>query len=90
MLLLVVAFAYLTFIVGCFAADQDILTILNQQSAISTFISLLEQFTDLIDTLNGGSFSGKDCSWGHSAQILTVASPRTERSSDSSLRKRQP
>nr|KAK5435810.1 hypothetical protein LTR18_009812 [Exophiala xenobiotica] len=57
MLLPVVAFACLTIIVGCFAADQDILTILNQQSGISTFISLLEQFTDLIDTLNGGSFS---------------------------------
>ena len=90
MLSCVVALACLTFIVGCFAADQDILTILNQQSGISTFVSLLEQFPDLIDTLNGGSFSGKDCSWGRSAKILTVASPRTERSSDSNLRRCQP
>ncbi len=60
MLSCAVAFAFLSFIVGCFAADQDILTILNQQSGVSTFISLLEQFPDLVDTLNGGSFSGKD------------------------------
>ncbi|KIW18496.1 hypothetical protein PV08_02784 [Exophiala spinifera] len=43
--------------VGCFAADQDIITILNQQSGISTFTSLLKGFPSLIETLNGGTFS---------------------------------
>lgn len=50
-----------TLIVGCFAADQDIITILNQQSGISTFIGLLQGFPKLIDTLNGGTFSGNIC-----------------------------
>lgn len=52
-----VVLATLSLVAYCFAADQDVLTILQQQSGISTFIGLLEQFTDLIDLLNQGSFS---------------------------------
>jgi hypothetical protein len=45
--------------VGCLAADQDILTILAQQTGISDFVTLLSQNTDLVDILNQGSFSRK-------------------------------
>ncbi|ETN41438.1 uncharacterized protein HMPREF1541_03374 [Cyphellophora europaea CBS 101466] len=41
----------------CYCADQDVLTILNQQAGISTFISHLESYPDLIDTLNNGTFT---------------------------------
>ncbi|EXJ57505.1 hypothetical protein A1O7_07853 [Cladophialophora yegresii CBS 114405] len=51
-------FATFNVIACCFAADQDILTILKQQNDISTFITLLEQFDDLVDLLNQGTFSG--------------------------------
>ncbi|ETI25440.1 hypothetical protein G647_02213 [Cladophialophora carrionii CBS 160.54] len=50
-------FATLGVIACCLAADQDILTILKQQNDISTFIALLEQFDDLVDILNRGTFS---------------------------------
>ncbi|OCT47219.1 beta-Ig-H3/fasciclin [Cladophialophora carrionii] len=50
-------FATLSVIACCLAADQDILTILKQQNDISTFIALLEQFDDLVDILNQGTFS---------------------------------
>ncbi len=52
-----VAFATLSIVACCLAADQDILTILKQQSDISTFVGILEQFQDLIDILNQGTFS---------------------------------
>ncbi|OAP56428.1 hypothetical protein AYL99_09607 [Fonsecaea erecta] len=52
-----VALATLGLVCYCFAADQDILTILGQQSGISTFVGLLEQFTDLVNILNQGTFS---------------------------------
>lgn len=42
----------------CYAADQDILTILGQQTGISTFIKHLEAFPDLVQTLNNGTFTG--------------------------------
>lgn len=51
-------FATIGLVARCWAADQDVLTILEQQSGISTFVGLLEQFPDLVDTLNGGTFSG--------------------------------
>ncbi|KAH0839137.1 hypothetical protein AYO21_04730 [Fonsecaea monophora] len=57
MMLLRVAYATLSLVACCFAASQDVLTILQQQSGISTFVGLLEQFTDLVDTLNQGTFS---------------------------------
>ena len=53
-----VAFATFSLVACCLAADQDVLTILQQQSGISTFIALLEQYTDLVDILNQGTFSG--------------------------------
>ncbi|KIW93818.1 uncharacterized protein Z519_05133 [Cladophialophora bantiana CBS 173.52] len=53
-----ITFATLGFASCCLAADQDVLTILKQQTGISTFIGLLEQFTDLVNTLNQGTFSG--------------------------------
>lgn len=43
-----------------YAADQDILTILGQQSGISTFLGFLEQSPDLVVVLNEGTFSGMD------------------------------
>ncbi|KIX99739.1 uncharacterized protein Z520_04375 [Fonsecaea multimorphosa CBS 102226] len=52
-----IAFATLSFVSWGFAADQDILTILQQQTGISTFIGLLEQFSDLVNVLNQGTFS---------------------------------
>ena len=54
-----VALATLSLVAGCLAADQDVLTILQEQNDISTFIGLLEQFTDLVDILNQGTFTGK-------------------------------
>ncbi|EXJ67682.1 uncharacterized protein A1O5_09028 [Cladophialophora psammophila CBS 110553] len=53
-----ITFATLSFASCGLAADQDVLTILKQQTGISTFIGLLEQFTDLVNTLNQGTFSG--------------------------------
>ena len=53
-----VVFATAILLAGCWAADQDILTILNQQSGVSTFISLLEQFPNVTNILNQGTFSG--------------------------------
>ncbi|KIX03418.1 uncharacterized protein Z518_06970 [Rhinocladiella mackenziei CBS 650.93] len=44
-------------IVHCLAADQDILTILSQQTDIATFTGILEKFPDLVDILNQGTFS---------------------------------
>ncbi|EXJ87875.1 hypothetical protein A1O1_04802 [Capronia coronata CBS 617.96] len=38
-------------------ADQDVLTILRQQSGIGSFTGLLEQDGDLVDILNQGTFS---------------------------------
>ncbi|KIW24089.1 uncharacterized protein PV07_09823 [Cladophialophora immunda] len=52
-----IAFATLSCVSCGFAADQDVLTILKQQTGISTFIGLLEQFEDLVDILNQGTFS---------------------------------
>ena len=40
------------------AADQDVLTILRQQSDLSTFTTLIEQYPDLVDMLNNGTFTG--------------------------------
>ncbi len=54
-----IALATLAWALCCLAANQDILTILNQQTGISTFTGLLEQFPALVDTLNGGTFSGR-------------------------------
>lgn len=51
-------FAAISLVASCWAADQDVLTILEQQSDISTFVGLLQQFPDLVDILNGGTFSG--------------------------------
>jgi hypothetical protein len=45
-------------IATCHCASQDIITILNQQSGISTFTSLLTQFTDLTELLDQGPFTG--------------------------------
>lgn len=42
----------------CWSADQDILTILKQQSNIGLFTTYLELFPDVIDTLNQGTFTG--------------------------------
>lgn len=61
MLSLLLVFVVAALIVGSFGADQDIITILNQQSGISTFIGLLQGYPKLIDTLNAGTFSGKTC-----------------------------
>jgi len=58
MLLFKVAFAALTFVSCCLAADQDILTILKQQTGISTFLGYLEDLPDLVAILNAGTFSG--------------------------------
>ncbi|KAK5048651.1 hypothetical protein LTR84_005742 [Exophiala bonariae] len=44
-------------VIGCLAADQDILTILRQQNGISTFTGFLEQLPDVVEILNGGIFS---------------------------------
>ncbi|KAJ9610736.1 hypothetical protein H2200_005513 [Cladophialophora chaetospira] len=52
-----VVFATLSVVGFCLAADQDVLTILKQQSDISTFIGILEQFDDLVNILNQGTFS---------------------------------
>ncbi|KAK5035403.1 hypothetical protein LTS07_002840 [Exophiala sideris] len=57
MLLCNIAWAIFALAVGSYAADQDIITILNQQTGISTFIGYLQQFPDLIDLLNNGTFS---------------------------------
>ncbi|KAK6379424.1 hypothetical protein LTS17_006342 [Exophiala oligosperma] len=57
MLSLLLVFVVAALIVGSFGADQDIITILNQQSGISTFIGLLQGYPKLIDTLNAGTFS---------------------------------
>lgn len=43
-------------------ADQDVLTILRQQTGISTFIRNLEAHPDLIDTLNNGTYTGQQLS----------------------------
>lgn len=58
MLLFKIAFALANAVICCLAADQDILTILKQQSGISTFTGLLEQLPDVVDVLNKGTFSG--------------------------------
>lgn len=58
MLLFRIAFALANAVIGCLAADQDILTILKQQNGISTFTGLLEQLPDVVDVLNKGTFSG--------------------------------
>ncbi|KIW66132.1 hypothetical protein, variant [Phialophora macrospora] len=52
-----IVFATFSIIACCLAADQDVLTILKQQNGISTFVALLEQFDDLVDILNQGTFS---------------------------------
>jgi hypothetical protein len=57
-----IAFATFGVIACCLAADQDVLTILKQQNDISTFIGLLEQFDDLVDILNQGTFSSMSIS----------------------------
>jgi hypothetical protein len=51
--------ASLNLLASCLAADQDILTILNQQTGVSDFVALLSQNTDLVDVLNRGTFSCK-------------------------------
>lgn len=54
-----IALAIITLVSPGFAAGGlDILSILNQQNGISSFVALLQQFPDLIDTLNNGTFSG--------------------------------
>jgi hypothetical protein len=60
-------------------ADQDILTILGQQSGISTFIDHLQKYPDLIDTLNGGSHTGMLHSTRGKAWQLMSISPRPKR-----------
>jgi hypothetical protein len=40
-----------------YAADQDVLTILRQHDELSTFTSYLEQYPDLVDSLNNGTFT---------------------------------
>lgn len=60
MLLHSILLATLTLVGCCFAADQDILTILKQQNDITTFVGLLEQFPDLVEVLNQGAFSGTE------------------------------
>jgi hypothetical protein len=52
-------FASLSLVACCLAADQDILTILNQQTGISDFVTLLSRNTDLVNILNQGAFSRK-------------------------------
>jgi hypothetical protein len=42
----------------CWSADQDVLTILKQQSDIGLFTTYLELFPDIIDLLNQGIFTG--------------------------------
>jgi hypothetical protein len=41
----------------CFCADSDVLTILKQQDGIALFTTYLELFPDIIDQLNGGTFT---------------------------------
>jgi hypothetical protein len=53
-----VVFATASLVACCHAADQDILTILGQQSGIQTFINLLEGINGAVDVLNQGTFSG--------------------------------
>ncbi|EXJ82817.1 hypothetical protein A1O3_06632 [Capronia epimyces CBS 606.96] len=53
-----IAGVVLTVAACCLAADQDILTILRQQRGIASFIGFLEQYDDLVDILNQGTFSG--------------------------------
>jgi len=79
MLLCRTAFAICALIVCCFAADQDVLTILKQQTSINTFIGFLEQFQDLVDVLNNGTFSGTS-DFAHCAQTdaLTLSSSRSK------------
>ncbi|KAI1629219.1 hypothetical protein EDD37DRAFT_644980 [Exophiala viscosa] len=57
MLLCRITWAIFALAAGSYAADQDILTILNQQTGISTFTGYLQQFPGLIDLLNNGTFS---------------------------------
>ncbi|KEF52441.1 uncharacterized protein A1O9_11682 [Exophiala aquamarina CBS 119918] len=57
MLLFEIAFALVHLLSCCLAADQDILTILKQQTGISTFTGFLEQLPDLVEILNQGTFS---------------------------------
>jgi len=49
---------FILWIALSFCADQDILTILKQQSGVDTFTSYLEKFPALVDQLNDGNFSG--------------------------------
>lgn len=42
----------------CLCADQDIITILEAQSGLSSFIGHLQSYPDLIDTINEGAFTG--------------------------------
>ena len=42
----------------CFCAEQDLLTILKQQSNIGLFCTYLELFPDLVDQLNNDRFTG--------------------------------
>jgi hypothetical protein len=53
-----VAFAILSLVATAFAGDQDILTVLAEQSGITTFTQLLSPFTDLVNQLNQGPFTG--------------------------------
>lgn len=48
----------LLFVRLCYGADQDVLTILGQETGISTFIKHLEAYPDLVDTLNDGTHTG--------------------------------
>lgn len=80
MLFLQIAFAITNVVIGCLAADQDILTILKQQNGISTFTGLLEQLPGVVDILNQGVFSGtghQDRTIGRST--LTVSSADSKR-----------
>lgn len=42
----------------CLCADQDIITILEAQSGLSSFIEYLKSYPDLVDIINEGAFTG--------------------------------
>ena len=49
----------LSLVILSHCANQDILTILGQQTGVDTFTGYLKQFPEIVNLLNSGTFTGE-------------------------------
>ena len=54
------SYAILLALFGCLSWAQELLSLLAQQPSLSRFSSYLQKYPDLVETLDGGTFTGDD------------------------------